>query len=75
MFILSDHENVFSLRHKRYAKGLLNAINSLNEILGDDVLNEFKIHPKGTGVFCRKKMIPKSSLIVEYLGELFSPSV
>ncbi|CAG9315773.1 unnamed protein product [Blepharisma stoltei] len=75
--IINDRDNIFTLRHKRYSQGLLNAISSISEIIGSEAaLSVFKIHPKGTGVFClRKEGISRNSLIVEYVGELYSPAL
>lgn len=75
-YILLDEHRIFNLRHKRYAAGLKNAILGLSELLGENaVLNEFQIHPKGTGVVCTNTSgIPKNSLIVEYFGQLYSPA-
>jgi hypothetical protein len=75
-YILEDFHGIFKLRDKRYAAGLKNAIEGLAELIGiDQVLNEFQIHPKGTGVICANpRGIPRNSLIVEYFGQLFSPA-
>lgn len=75
-YIIEDTQNIFTLRDKRYADGLRNAVMGLAEIIGQDlVLNQFQIHPKGTGVVCSNlKGIPQNSLIVEYFGQLYSPS-
>lgn len=75
-YIINDTNQVFKLRDKRYADGLHNAILGLSEIMSQDiVLNEFRIHPKGTGVICLSPIgIPKNSLIIEYFGELYSPA-
>ena len=75
-YILEDLHGIFKLRDKRYAAGLKNAIEGLGELIGtDQVLNGFQIHPKGTGVICANpKGIPRNSLIVEYFGQLYTPS-
>ena len=75
-YILSDTQSIFSLRDKRYAYGLLNAIKGLSEIIGTNaVLSEFRIHPKGTGVICANPQgISQNSLIIEYFGQLYSPA-
>ena len=75
-YIINDDEDIFTLRDKRYADGLINAIKGLSELIGEEaVLNEFRIHPKGTGVICSNpKGIPQNSLIVEYFGQLYSPA-
>lgn len=75
-YILNDQQQIFKLREKRYASGILNAIKGISEIIGiNPVLNEFRIHPKGTGVICcNPNGISKNSLIVEYFGQLYSPA-
>lgn len=75
-YIINDTNSIFTLRDKRYADGLYNAITGLSSLLSQDiVLNEFRIHPKGTGVICSNPHgIPKNSLIIEYFGQLYSPA-
>ncbi|CAG9332609.1 unnamed protein product [Blepharisma stoltei] len=75
--ILKDTRGTFNLLDMKYAHGLLNAINALIGVYGADaVLNEFKIHPKGTGVVCINRAgIPANSLVVEYSGELYTPAL
>lgn len=75
-YILLDEHGIFTLRNKRYAAGLKNAVLGLGELIGQNtVLNEFQIHPKGTGVICANPNgICRNSLIVEYFGQLYSPA-
>jgi hypothetical protein len=74
--ILEQEGEMFTLRDMRYAHCLLNAINGLSALFGTEaILDKFRIHPKGTGVICtRKQGISQNQFIIEYLGELYTPS-
>ena len=74
--ILTEREPIFTLRDKRYARGLLNALEGLSDRMGSTwVLPCFALHPKGTGVICTNtRGIKANELIVPYIGELYSPS-
>mmetsp|Transcript_15545 Transcript_15545/g.28200 ORF Transcript_15545/g.28200 Transcript_15545/m.28200 type:complete len:677 (+) Transcript_15545:2248-4278(+) len=72
--ILNSSE--FTLLDKRYAQGLMNVIDGLNESVGpDEASKAFRIHPKGTGVICVKPGgIKERELVIEYFGEIYSPA-
>lgn len=74
--IIRERERMFTLKDKRYAKGLTNALQGLTERLGDiPILHYFGLYPKGTGVICTNPIgIKANELIVPYIGELYSPS-
>lgn len=76
LLIMREKEQIFSLKDKRYAKGLLNALEGLVERLDQaHILPYFALHPKGTGVICTNSQgIRANELIVPYIGELYSPS-
>jgi hypothetical protein len=72
--ILADPQ--YTLLDKRYAQGLLNVVDGLREALGQEEASlAFRVHPKGTGVICRRSEgIKANELIIEYFGELYSPA-
>jgi hypothetical protein len=50
-----------------YATVVLQAVEELG-------IDEFRIHPKGTGVVCtRKEGIPPHVVVAKYLGEIYPP--
>lgn len=77
VFILCDTNSIFKDDEKNLALRLNNIISALINIYGEEKINsELKIHPKGTGAICQQKGgIQMSSLITEYLGEIYSPAI
>jgi len=76
ILIITEQESFFTLKEKRYAQGLLNAIDGLTALLDPtEVLKYFRVYPKGIGVVCTTKAgFQANELIVPYIGELYSPT-
>lgn len=75
-FIIREREKRFTLQDKRYAKGLLNALQGLIEHFCDiSITAGFYMFSKGTGVICADSNgIKANELIVPYFGEIYSPA-
>ena len=76
ILIITEQESFFTLKEKRYAQGLLNAVDGLTSLLDPtEVMKYFRVYAKGTGVICTTKAgFRANELIVPYIGELYSPT-
>ena len=67
-YLLTNESLQLTIKEKAYAQAIAKVISEIG--IGDN----FRIHPKGTGVICTKEDgIAPEQFVCEYLGELYPP--